>query len=161
MNRILVLMTLGFLVTMSSCTLRKVKIDDMALKNDIFYFDGNIKPFTGTCLSYFEGSQQLKAVRTYKDGLMNGKVVIYYDNGTISKKGTYNNGHLTGTWQGWYENGKQAYQVVMHDNKMDGEYMAYYENGKIKEKGLYRENKKDGSWNYYNEQGILLQTKSY
>lgn len=45
---------------------------------------------------------------TYKNGLLDGSVSLFYKNGQREWRHTYNNGILDGNYNKWHENGKQA-----------------------------------------------------
>ncbi len=74
-----------------------------------------------------------KLMRDYnlKNGLMEGKCVMYDDSGKISALQYYKNGLLDGHCM-YYSNGKLSGEVNMKDGVQNGEGKEYYPNGAIK-----------------------------
>ena len=48
---------------------------------------------------------QLKLVKHYKNGLVHGKIIYYWDNGAIRLTGQYDKMHRIGTWKTYESNG--------------------------------------------------------
>ena len=48
---------------------------------------------------------RLKLVKHYKDGLIHGKIIYYWDNGNIRLTGQYDKMHRVGTWKTYESNG--------------------------------------------------------
>ena len=62
----------------------------------------------------------------YKEGILDGKITYYYENGNKS-------------FEGYYESGKRS-----------GQWVYYYEDGSIKAKGEIKDNGPLGDWIVYN-----------
>ena len=58
---------------------------------------------------------RLKLVKHYKNGLVHGKIIYYWDNGQIHLTGQYENMRRTGIWQTYDSNG----DLIMEDNYTD------------------------------------------
>lgn len=159
MNNILKVSLVAFMI--ASCSCHEVFISENELQNDIFYYEDEIKPYTGVCLTQFKNAEGIKAKRTYKEGIMNGITMIYYPDGTLNKKGMYKNGEYHGKWEGWFQDGTKSFEINHSEGKLDGEYITYYANGEIKEKGTYKANSKSGSWQYFDKRGNLVEQKTY
>lgn len=116
-------------------------------KHKYFYKDGTIKQIITwnndklvSNLSYV--NQQLinglheeiidgfKTICDYKNGIKNGKMTIYYDNGTIKKIENYEN------------------------NIKHGEFIEFFETGIIKNKNIYNNNELIMETNYYNNGNV-------
>tara|TARA_Y100000588_G_scaffold78244_1_gene81771 strand:+ start:477 stop:752 length:276 start_codon:yes stop_codon:yes gene_type:complete len=48
---------------------------------------------------------RLKLVKHYKNGLVHGKIIYYWDNGQIRLTGQYEKMHRIGTWKHYDNNG--------------------------------------------------------
>ena len=48
---------------------------------------------------------RLKLVKHYKNGLVHGKIIYYWDNGQIRLTGQYDKMHRVGTWKSYESNG--------------------------------------------------------
>ena len=48
---------------------------------------------------------RLKLVKHYKNGLVHGKIIYYWDNGQIRLTGQYDKMHRIGTWRTYENNG--------------------------------------------------------
>ncbi len=86
---------------------------------------------------------------TYKDGVLDGFVSIFYKNGQKEWRHTYNNGVLEGNYTRWHRNGKRAIDGFFEDGIPVGVWAWRDEKGNIikketfkrKEKGLLRDMK--------------------
>jgi antitoxin component YwqK of YwqJK toxin-antitoxin module len=73
--------------------------------NNVQIFDfGTFKNGTGT-LRDFRDKETTRSLRSYKDGVLHGRSIKYYANGSISMQGNYNNGNRCGTWYKYTKNG--------------------------------------------------------
>ena len=48
---------------------------------------------------------RLKLVKHYKNGLVHGKIIYYWDNGQVRLTGQYDKMHRVGTWKTYESNG--------------------------------------------------------
>ena len=126
-----------------------------------FYLADQLKPYSGVCFTRFKEKDQIRAKRTYKEGIMNGITLIYYANGQVCKKGKYQKGEYHGKWEGWYKDGTKSFEIHHDQGKLQGEYITYHDNGKIKETGTYTNNCKSGRWQYFDKGGTLVSQKTY
>ncbi|WP_439879981.1 toxin-antitoxin system YwqK family antitoxin [Pontibacter sp. MBLB2868] len=96
-----------YLLTSPSCAsfFREATYD-----STIMAFDGPFKDFRYDSLELVEG--------TYKNGLLNGPLVIRYMNGHVWQKGLFNEGLMTGTWEYFFPNGKPMYSFTVKGNKL-------------------------------------------
>ena len=54
----------------------------------------------------------LKLVKHYKNGLVHGKIIYYWDNGQIRLTGQYDRMHRVGNWKTYASNG----DLIMEEN---------------------------------------------
>ncbi|MDP6853466.1 MAG: hypothetical protein QF472_05900 [Candidatus Marinimicrobia bacterium] len=67
---------------------------------------------------------RLKLVKQYKNGVVHGKIIYYWDNGEIRLTGQYENMRRTGSWKTYNINGS----LILEEN--------YNTDGKLQEKQL-------------------------
>lgn len=132
-------------------------------------------------LYHENGNIKLKAYKdkNTKDGeiVLNGEFTVYYEDGTIMKKGNsvnskmdgviysyyesgklqkidnYKNGKPHGESKGYYEKGNLKYITHYKDNLHHGTEKSYYSNGNLQSEGNYIDGEPDGLWQYYYEEG--------
>ena len=68
---------------------------------------------------------------TYKDGVLDGFVSIFYKNGQKEWRHTYNNGVLEGNYTRWHRNGKRAIDGFFEDGIPVGVWAWRDEEGNI------------------------------
>jgi len=99
-------------------------------------------------------SGQIRAIRNYKDGVMDGVYIAYYENGNKRESRVYNLGN-SGELKSWYENGTMSYYY-----NPDSIYSyRWWDNGQLQEmnyrgyiNGFW---KKDGTQTVNNGNGIV------
>ena len=113
------------------------------------------KKFVGKWTYYHKNSDKVMIEEHYNDqGLLNGKRLVFYENGNIAEDTTYKNGKLNGEAK-WYTKVKQFIRTVMYiDGERNGQTINYDGKGNKASEGLYKDDQKIGVWNYYKE-GVL------
>ncbi len=149
------------LMVFASCSSNQVIIAEEDIKEDLFYLENDIDPYSGICKIVYSETNTVKEELTYRKGILEGKAVSRYPNGNIKRKGTYHKGNIHGTWIFWDENGNKVFEVNYNEDKLNGLFVSYFPDGRIKEKGNYKKNKKTGNWVCYNDKGIIVNKKSY
>jgi antitoxin component YwqK of YwqJK toxin-antitoxin module len=86
-------------------------------------FSGNAEKYNSAGVLIFKGS--------YKNNLLDGSYITYYDNGQIKETSHYKNGILEGLSQQYYENGQLGFEKEYKDGKLNGVQKQYHENGQI------------------------------
>ena len=132
---------------------------------------------------WFEDGQ-IKYVKNYKDGKLNGKATKWFPNGqmfSISnyKKGEYDgkqiqweaNGDIRSTYffyakenfevTYWYPNGKKKREHKKIDGKFIGKVTEWFENGKKQSETNYKDGKIDGKQTFWNENGQKKSETNY
>ena len=76
-----------------------VTVDDLVKTDGLYYEKFADVPFTGKTTGQTQG--------TYKDGLLDGPYVSYYnnDNGQLCRKGHYKDGKKDGPWVSYHADG--------------------------------------------------------
>ena len=63
-------------------------------------------------------SGRIRLVKHYKNGLVDGKIIYYWDNGQTRLKGQYEEMHRTGTWTNYDSNGDILLEEDCNKNEM-------------------------------------------
>jgi antitoxin component YwqK of YwqJK toxin-antitoxin module len=155
---ILIILVAGGLV---SCMHTLTVISENQLTDDVFYLPDAVKPYTGKCLINYGGTHLPKVKLTFKNGILQGPVVCYYENSKIKRKGEYLNGLFHGKWESWDEKGNKILEANYENDSLNGAFTSWYPGGKILEKGKYSRNRKTGDWTMYNQDGSLLKEMKY
>ena len=128
----------------------------ISLKNDFSYIKENyegeyrnsLKEGYGKCI--YENSNYY--IGEWKNGLRNGKGVIYNKKGEIIYKGNFKNDKYNGYGEYFYEDGK--YYIGQWENgERNGKGILYYENNKIQYEGDFKDDKFNGYGKYFYEDG--------
>lgn len=103
----------------------------------------------------FQDGKRVASI-TYKDGLMNGLVLSWHDNGQMADSAYYKNDSAFGTSKSWFDNGKLNH-VVHYDSlsRKDGVEFVYYENGSVRQTIEYHQGKYHGKWVDFYENGLI------
>jgi len=102
-----------------SCT-RKIIITESGIKPDIFYKDGDYKPFTGKCIVAFSDTSLVMEEFTYKHGRLHGEAVSWYKNGKMRRKGYYEQGMISGKWEFWDASGNKIREAAYSNDQPAG-----------------------------------------
>lgn len=153
MNKFIVVGLL--MITLFSCGLEKVETT---------YLDGKIKEqYTlnkkgekeGPFLAYNEVGQ-LKEKSLYKDGMLSGTRILYFDNGNVEIEENYiDGGTLHGTYKSFYEGGQLQIEKKYENNVLTGLVKVYYSSGKLKEEVSMQYNNENGPFTEYYENGQI------
>ena len=87
----------------------------------------------------------------FKDPLLNGEYIEYYESGKIKKNCFYKDNLLDGKYIenydcNYFDSNIIKLKCSYKDNILDGEYIEYYESGKIKIKCFYKDNVISGEY---------------
>lgn len=130
----------------------------------------------GVFESYFPNGKQRARIE-YKDGVYNGKMQFWFQNGLKEQENTvidersqgdykiwhpngqlalsmrYKDGVQTGQRQRWYENGESWTSVRFKNDKLAGELKQWFRNGKLERLGNYRNGLRHGEYKVWFEDG--------
>lgn len=140
----------------SSCTKKTVILTEDTLPDDVFYQTDNIRPFTGKCIVYYDGTEIIKEELNFKKGILNGERNSYYKNGQIRRSGAYHKGDYNGKWTSYDSKGNKVYEVEYQNDTLIGRFVSWYNTGIIRETGTYRDNSKTGEWVVFDESGMVV-----
>lgn len=115
----------------------------------------------------FNGEERIVISANYKNGLLHGMLLRFYDNGLLADSGTLRYGSNIGTWKQWYPDGqiKEIQVFSKYSNYRfgvrDKEYMSWYPNGQVKDSGYYKSGNRTGIWLEYLEGGDIRSVGEY
>ena len=144
------------LIGLSSCSHSHIVITDAELPEEVFFLPDQLKPFSGVCVIYYAGTENIKEEMTFEKGILHGPVTSYFTDGSVKRKGFYLRGRMHGKWESWYKNGMKRYIANYENDTLSGEYLEWYDTGVVKEKGLYAQNLRKGEWTEYDEAGMVI-----
>ena len=81
----------------------------------------------------WHNNEQIREIRTYKDstGVLNGKCIQYFEDGSVSAIVYYKNGLKNGPWRIWHPNGNVAYELQYKKGERIGVWKSYNPEGKL------------------------------
>jgi len=104
---------------------------------------------------YENGNAQY--IENYNHGQFEGAYLAYFENGKLKLEGNYENGAMKGEWKAYYDNSQLKEIVNFENNEENGPFVEYHENGKLKAEGSYLEGDKEhGELKLYDENGELM-----
>lgn len=121
---------------------------------------GIYDPDNGAKTDYYYDGYSIQAEYTLKNGLLNGTLKSYYQNGNLKKTGNYINGKENGLFKEYNEDGSISIEYNMKNGEMNGAFKTYYENGQVKKTGSFLNGKGNGNFKEYAENGDLEVTYS-
>ena len=117
-----------------------------------YYKNGVLR---GEQIFYYE-SGQIQEVRNFdNNGSFSGAYKSYHETGKLKSEGQYVNGSMNGKWKYFYRTGNIKEIVHFRDNVENGPFIEYYENGKISAEGTYVNELEHGVLKKYNDKGEL------
>jgi uncharacterized protein len=155
-----------------------IEIDQRGYLVSEMYYKNNL--LDGTAKKFFYGTNPASVIE-YKEGKMNGKKKVYYENaaGKLTEESSYTNdikdgpsnffssigdpiaeymyrnGLLEGIQKTYYPGKKLMNEQEYLHNIEQGLYKEYYENGSVKMEGKYENGLKSGKWSEFGEDGKL------
>jgi len=116
----------------------------------------------GVRTSYFEGSKKISQTVEYKNGLRNGWLTEYYDNGSLMKKSWYLNDTLQDTTMYFYKNGTMSDLQLFKKGRKEGCWKRFNEEGHCYQEANFKDNHKEGVQLMYTyRSGRLLERSNY
>jgi len=172
-----------FLFFAGGCT-SKMGSDEVQKRGDLYYLKNSEKIFSGLLFSKIDAKTNWYE-KNIKDGKLDGKTTLYFQNGQKLIEMNFKNGLPNGDAKAWFSNGVQHFtgnfkdgqkdgpwefkndtnQFLLKSNyligKRDGKWTEYYKNGKVKSDGTYKNDLKEGEWSYYYSNGTKVLSCNY
>jgi len=105
---------------------------------------------TGIWEYYHSNSDAIMMRETYKDDILNGLKVTYFDNGNITDEVNYVNGSREGSYKLYSLKGIVLQDLNYVNDELHGPATYYNGKGEKIVEGQYKNGRKDGLWKYYN-----------
>jgi antitoxin component YwqK of YwqJK toxin-antitoxin module len=139
-----------------------VEYKDIVSINNIVYTKKNARtPFTGAIIERDRGNGALISKATYKNGMLTGPYIKWWEKDKIKSIKNFVNGIEEGEYLEYFENGKIDTRGQYKDGNESGTWYFYDEDGKISSLGQYKDGDKSGTWYFYDKDGKVIETKEY
>lgn len=109
---------------------------------------------------YHKDSPQLMSVENYKNGKLNGKVVVFYPEGKISSETHYVNGVKEGVFKQYSKSGVVLEEIPYKNNQFNGLVTYRDMKGQITAQGMYEKGLKKGIWKFYEDGKLIREVDS-
>lgn len=107
------------------------------------------KTITGNWIYYNENGKITGKGSYDNNSERHGKWSWYHDNGKLKETAHFKNGVINGKNELWYDNGKPNISTTITDGKFEGEYLYYLPSGALKQKKYYKVDELDGKYLAY------------
>ena len=97
----------------------------------------------------------------YKKDKLNGSREVFFQNGKLSSKENYKEDKLEGTRQLYYENGQLLYEESYVNGKLEGQRKGYFEDGSLYLKENYHKGLLEGKRVVFHKNGQIESQKNY
>jgi len=125
------------LITSVSFSQSKVNINNLVQYGDKMFEENDDKSYTGIVFDLDKSTGNKVMEGRYKDGLEDGKWILWYKDGQKNIEKTYKNGKEEGQFTRWYKNGNLEVEGLRINDTWDGEFTEWYENGDVKEETIF------------------------
>lgn len=143
------------LVLAQSCNKqREVRVyNDAGHLEEKYYIDKD-SVRNGPYESYYDNGQ-LQEKAFYRNGLLDGERVLYFENGQSEIVEHYLEGRMHGPYEVYYASGAPLLKQVFDRDTLRGESLRFYENGQLEEKVFFVDNLENGPFQEFHENGQL------
>ncbi len=136
-----------------------VSAQEVALVDGKFYNDGQL--YSGSFSEYDQHGNVLVTHEKITNGLEDGAVTYYRNDGNVKEIRSYKDGLKDGTWITWFENGNKSGEASYAQGQKDGVWYVWDENGRLRYEMYYKNGQKDSTWKIWDDEGILLSSKDF
>ena len=137
-----------------------VSVEKLEPRESIWYLKDSETPYTGNVYSLHPNGK-MKSQRNYKDGKLDGLVVVWHENGQKGLEGNWKDGKEDGLQVMWYKNGKKRGETNIKDGKFDGLRVNWHENGEKHKETNYKNGMKNGLQLGWHENGQKAIEENY
>lgn len=121
----------------------------------------NAGKLEGVTKTFYPDGKTVATVKNYRNGVLEGKVFEYYENGNKKTEASYKEGILNGTLKKYSMAETLISSAQYSDGKLDGLYKEYFVTGKPKKEIEYYNGLKEGFCREYSSDGILKEQYNY
>ncbi len=119
----------------------------LELKSGIIYEKDKTISYTGKDIKFKNG--KIKFKKNYKNGVLNGKYVLYYLNGNKKLETNYKDGYIEGKYLEYFEDGKKRLEEEYKNRKLNGKKISYFRTNKIEFEKNYKNGVLDDKYIIY------------
>ena len=145
-------LTALLLIFLSACSEPTIDRDELVERDGILYEKFSNEPYSGAVTGRW--------VAKVKNGVVDGELLTYHENGQLDSQHTLVNGLHEGEFREFHENGSLEYLIDYKNGEAHGSYQQYDENGELQEIAWFADGKMDGETRYY-EGGYLKEVTNY
>ena len=116
---------------------------------------------TGKWEYFHNRGDNLMMVEYYKDGLLDGERINYYENGRVSETVSFVEGKKEGKELVYSEKNVLIKEFTYQNNELNGVNKFFTGRGVLIIEGMYKDDKKQGLWKYYDAAGNFERDKFY
>jgi antitoxin component YwqK of YwqJK toxin-antitoxin module len=128
-----------------------------------YYMDGKLKSvvhirkgkYYGKAL-FFNSIGDLQLECFYKNNLLQGPLIRYYNYNKKKEEQNYDKGNLDGLSTVWYEDGGKLSETTYMNGILNGPYREYHPDNRIKVQGQYLQGFFTGKWLYFDFSGNII-----
>ncbi|MGL5797556.1 MAG: hypothetical protein ACRCYT_05040, partial [Cetobacterium sp.] len=137
-----------------------INIEQLQVRNEIYYKINEQKGFTGSSISKYSNGQ-IEVEINLKDGKKDGLQRHYFSNGQIRVEENSKDGRPHGLQKSYFSNGQIEEEVNYKNGKKDGINKVYSESGQLQTEVNYKDGNKEELARYYYENKLLKEKKKY
>ncbi|HNZ71248.1 MAG TPA: toxin-antitoxin system YwqK family antitoxin [Prolixibacteraceae bacterium] len=126
---------------------------------DGIYFKGNT-PYSGDFTIFHENGVP-KIELLLVEGMKEGAVKVYFENGTLSEIRSYKKNVMDGTWLTFNEKKVRIAEAHYLDGKKDGKWYIWDDDGRLIYELEYTNGEKTGNWKKYDTAGNVISERNY
>ena len=148
-------LVLIFLFTTLVYSQNDVNIQNLTMKENIYFAKNSKLPFSGSAFSFSLLTREKILEFQIIDGKKNGTYEEWYINGKKKSKYNYLDNLKHGRFTTYYQNGKKKEKGFWKYGNNDGLCSFWFENGQRKKEGVYKNTKGEGIWTYWYPNGNI------
>jgi len=115
----------------------------------------------GPFVFYHFGNGVKQSEGWYKNDMLEGLRVCWYEKGQKQSEKTYRDGKAYGQYSYWYENGQKESEWNYRNGMLDGPFVRWYENGQKRLAGAFLAGRQHGALTRWCENGQKQAEENY
>lgn len=143
-------------ISISSCL--TVFSQDIKEVDGVYYVVS--KPYSGDFKSYYPDGK-IKIEMTLIDGMKDGVVKVYFENGELNEIRSFKKNIMHGDWITYNENKIKVAEAHYIDGKKHGKWFIWDDGGSLIYELEYTMGEKTGIWKNYDNAGKLIKERNY
>lgn len=128
---------------------------------DGLYYDPRGNLYSGTYIEHFGDSGWLKVIMPVRNGMAEGEVIYFYENGKQKESRFYSEGILDGVWTEWDTNGVKTAEARYYKGAKNGAWYIWDSEANLRVEMFYNLGRRAGRWIYYDEKGNIISDKIF